>query len=218
VAAGRGDLEGALDRILSADVAEVGIEAAFGAEQRTQVDLRRRDRLLATQKRDRIGESRHGDDLDALDHRRLACVRRRQQQAAQPPRAGGGSDRQGAAHRFHVPVGRELAEDGVVAQDRAGQRPVGGQDADGDRQIEGRPLLANVRRSEVHGHRVARHAVAGIAHRRAHAIETLADGALRQPDHGEMRQAGAGEVDLDLDQQPVDALQGTGKRGGQHGD
>ena len=60
-----------------------------------------------------------------------------------------------------------------------------------------------------------RELVAGVLQRRAHAVLALLDRALRQPDHGHLRQA-RGDVDLDLDEQRVDAVNGAGQDGGEH--
>jgi hypothetical protein len=211
VAAGGGDLERTLGHLLSLDVAEVDVEPRLGAEDRLDVDARRRDRALAAQELEGLGEGGHCDHVDALDDRRLGRVVGRHEQAAQPARPHRCRHRQRAAHGLDAAVERELAEAGVGAQRLRRQLAAGGQHAERDRQVERGPVLLHVGRRQIHRDAPRRHLVAAVLERRAHPVLALPDGALGQPDDGEARHALA-EIDLDLDQQPI----GPPQRARQH--
>src|SRR3989337_574237 len=65
--------------------------------------------------------------------------------------AAGERDGQGAAHGLDLAVERELADDREGVRRAVAQGAGGGEDAEGDRQIEGGALLAEVGGREVHG-------------------------------------------------------------------
>lgn len=126
-------------------------------------------------------------------------------------RAVGGGHEQGAARRGRGQAGGEhagnraqLAGEGELAEEflalQRGQRDeaVGGEDAEGDGQVEAAAFLGQVRRRQVDGDVALRELEAGVEQRGAHAVLALAHGGLGQADDGKAGQAGA-EVDLDGD-------------------
>ena len=130
-----------------------------------------------------------------------------------PPRRRG--NRQHAARGLDAAIERQLAEQqdarDVAPRDVAG----GGEDPEGNRQIEGRTGLADVGRREVHRHAVGRKLEPRVADRAAHAIATLPDARIRQADHLKRRQAKR-DVDFDLHEARFDPKDGGRAHGGKH--
>ena len=79
-----------------------------------------------------------------------------------------------------------------------------------------RALLADAGGSEVDGHAALRVLEAGVAQRRADAVGGLAHGAVGQADGGGVRQA-RGDVDLDVDDDRLDAAKCAGADAREHG-
>src|SRR5207247_5065058 len=84
------------------------------------------------------------------------------------------------------------------------------------RQVERRALLAHARGAQVDGHPALGVLEAAVAERRPDALGALADGAVGEPDGGRVREAGR-HVDLDIDDERVDAAEGARADAGEHG-
>src|SRR5262249_41188818 len=100
------------------------------------------------QVRRRFGEVVHGDRLDARERRLGARLGRTEKPVdSELPSAFG--DREDAADMTHTSVERKLADSRVLRQ--RGRRDLTrcGEDRQGDREIEARPFLAQLRRSEI---------------------------------------------------------------------
>src|SRR5262249_37183638 len=85
---------------------------------------------------------------------------------------------QDAAHRLDLAVERQLPDDGEWCRaflDDPGRR----EDAERDRQVEGRALLTEVGRGEVDRHAVVRAYVATVADRGPHALAALPHRGIR---------------------------------------
>ena len=94
--------------------------------------------------------------------------------------------------------------------------PAGGEHAKRDREVVGRPGLANVRRREVDRDSVAGKLEPGVADGRANPIAAFADAGVRQAHHRENRQAER-HIDLDDDGQGLDAENRRASEAGEHG-
>ncbi len=208
VAARRRDFERPLDGCLPLDVGEIfGVAALFLREGGGS--CRRCDRPVAAQVLHRLSQRCRTDHLHALDHGRFAGVVARDDQTPQPLFAGLDGHRKDAAHGFERPVERQFARQHRPVE-RLGRNLLrGGEDAHGDRQVETRPLLAQIGRSEVDHDLAARHLATGILEGRADALLALLDGVVRQSDQKEAQLSGRGDVDLDRDRHGVDACDGS---------
>ena len=78
-----------------------------------------------------------------------------------------------------------------------------------------RPFLAHARRGEIHRDAPLGILESGVPHRRPDAILGLAHRAVGQPDGRRVRQA-RGDVDLDVDDDRVDAAEGAGADAREH--
>ena len=120
-------------------------------------------------------------------------------------------DRDRARHRANTPVERELADAGMLEEAMRGQLVRAGENGEGDRKVEPRPLLAERRRSEVDRDPIAggpgQHRVDDPA---LHAVLRLLTGAIGEPDDRERRQVGRDEVRLDVDATRLEPDDGRG--------
>ena len=89
------------------------------------------------------------------------------------------------------------------------------EDPDGDREIERRAGLAQIRRREVDRDPSRRIDEAGVPERAADAFPRLLEGGIGEPDDGEPGQPRR-DVHLDPDQPPVEAMERRGWDDGQH--
>src|SRR5437667_3400080 len=211
-----GDLEGALGGGLAADVGEVaGGERRRGEEGRG-VDRGRGADRVAAEMRDRLGERLDADDRRAARERGLGGVGRRDDEAPERRAARRCGDGEGAAHAVHAAVEPELAEDAPAGEVGQAEVAEGGEEREGDRQVERRALLAHARGAQVDGHPALGVLEAAVAERRPDALRALAHGAAGQADGGRVREAG-GHVDLDVDDERVDAAEGARADAGRHG-
>ena len=172
VGAGGRDLEGALGVRLAADVGEVEI-VRRGPGGRWRGGRGRGDGLAAEEP-DRLAERRRREDAQALDGARLGRIVDGDDEGRDAVPAAGERDGEGAAHGLDLAVERELADDREGVRRAVAQGAGGGEDAEGDRQIEGGALLAEVGGREVHGDAVVREGEAGVADRGADALAALA--------------------------------------------
>src|SRR5579871_6401287 len=215
VAARRGHLEGALGVRLPADVGEVACRERRGGEQGGGIDAHRRQRRLPAEVADGLAERVDAEHRRPAGERRLGGVGAGHQQGAQAGGPRGRGDRQRAAHRVDAAVEAELAERAARAQVRQRRRARGGEDAERDREVEGGALLPDAGGAEVHGHAAGRIVEARVAQRRADAVARLAHRAVWEADGRGLRQPGR-HVDLDIDDERVDAAQRPGADAGEH--
>ena len=210
VAAGCGELEGALGGFLPLDVAQVGI--VRGRRQRRRPGRRLKLRALEViDERQQVGR-RH--DFAAAGPGGLGTVGRRADQAAL---AGVGADggRQHARDRYQRAVEAELAERDVGREIVRRQHLHGHQQAERDGEIEVAALLLHVRRREVHGDPPHRHGQPEPGERAAHPLPAFRHRLVGETHHRERRHARA-DVNLHVDRQRLDALEGDGLDVGNH--
>ena len=204
-----GDLEGALDVGLALDVGKVDRVAALLAEEGLAVELLGRDVVLPLEQGDRRAQVGDGVDVDPLDDGRLGGILRGNQDGLVARVARLQGQRQDALHRANPAVERQFADDGALLQRALLQFFAEGDHADGDRQVEAGPLLAQVGGGEVDGGVTVRPAEAAVADGGEHPIGRLAHRRVGQPDRDELRVAPRG-VYLDLHRQGVDAVESAG--------
>src|SRR5581483_10810497 len=166
---------------------------------------------------DRFAQAFDPEDGRAVAHHRgFGGVLARQDDpgvttGAREQRAG-----QRALDALDATVERELAQNQVVAHaldaERAGAR---GQDAERNREVERRALLAGVSRREVDSNLAVRKVVARVFDRRLDPLLGLAHRALGQP-HRLERWHAAGDVDLDFDREGIYAGKSAGQNAGWH--
>jgi hypothetical protein len=213
VAARRGDLQRAPRGALPAHVGEVrpGTGALVG--RRGHGD--RRARLVAGEERDDVVDAARGADLDAFDQGGLGGVFG----GDHDPGAAGGEcglgGGQRAAHRSDLAGERELAEEQGAVDGGGRHGAGGGEQADGDREVEAGPVLLPVGRREVHRDAPQRELKPAVLQRRLYADAGLANRRLRQA-HRRVRRQPAGQIDLDVDGHGVDAAQRRRERGDVH--
>jgi len=198
-----------------ANVREVAGGDGCRRQERGGVDRGRRARRLAAEMGDRLHEGLDADDRRPVGEGRLGRVRGRHEKLAEPGTLRRRGDRKRAADRMHATVEAELAEDAGGRE--IGQRPprFRGEDAERDREVVVGALLADPGGREVHGHAALRVLEPGVAERGADAVARLANGAVGEADRGSVRQA-RGDVDLDVDDERVDAAERAGADTGEH--
>ena len=208
------DLEGALGEGLPAHVGEVDL-VLDGARRLFQ--SRDDGRLeLALQDGHGLAEGRGGEGTHVVDVRRLERVGGGDEQGLDAVSATGERGGEHPAHRPELAIERELADHRDALERRPGNGADGGEQSEGDGQIEGGALLADVGGGEVDGDAVVREVEAAVLDGGANAVATLADGGIGQPDGGERGEAG-GDVDLDVDEAGLNTVQGRGEDAGEHG-
>jgi len=150
--------------------------------------------------------------FDAIDGNAVAGdggfhrVVARQDDAGELPHARQQRGWQTALYTLHAAVQRQFAEHQVPMQVVALERVVGCDQTQRDRKVEGRAFLARVRGGEIHGEATIGEVVAGVFDCRLDAVQGFARGSFSQTDRGEARKA-AGDIDLDLDRERVNAGQ-----------
>src|SRR2546422_423643 len=148
VGAGRGDLERTFGVRLAANVAEVEVVG------RGRLDgprgRYRRCRVVAVQQADRVSEGPRSEHPESVHGDRLGGVLHGHDERADPLASAGETDRQRAADRLDLAVEREFANDGERSDGSLLHGAGGGENAEGDRQIERRAFLAKVGGREAH--------------------------------------------------------------------
>jgi len=215
-----------LGGLLAADVGEVDVVGGEPVEPFAHPRRRGRDVEVAGEEPHGLGQRRHRDDLDVLDHGRFRGAGGRHHQplerpvglVREPGLAGGGDgDRQRAPRGPRESLQREFAHHGVVAEPFGGELAAAGEDAERDRQVERRRLLGQLGGGEVDDDPVVGPAEAGVDHRPGDAMRALADGRVGHADEHGGRQGPGRDVDLDVHRDGVDAEQREGVEAGEHG-
>jgi hypothetical protein len=148
MATSSGNLGRPLGVLLSLDIREVIIVLGRCAKGALNVHLIGLDIPLAGEEIRGFPEVVNGINLKTFDNCRLLGVIGRNKQAASaglPYRQGDGEN---ALYPPYFPAECELSYEGKVRQSCRRQMILGGQDADGDGQIETGPLLLDVGRSK----------------------------------------------------------------------
>ena len=197
MSSGRRDLQRPLYGRLSFHVGEI---LGIGTLRRQScLGIHRHRRIespLPVQQGDHLAQGVQTVHFDPLHDRRFSGVFGRHHEPPQPLVPG--LDRKGQ----HTPYGPQRSVERELAREhrRRKQLPAHlghrGENPHGDRQVETRPLLAQIGRSEVHHDLAARHLATGILESRPDTLLALLDGVVRQSDQIESQTA-PGEIDLD---------------------
>ena len=149
--------------------------------------------------------------LDALDQRRLRRIRVRHDHAALALPRGSHDRGQHPRHGPQPPVESEFADvDGL--RDRGGiHRSFGRERGDRDRDVEGRPVLGQTRRRQIHRQPAARQREPAVLARVVHALHRFAERFVGEPDDAELRLL-VGQIGFDLDERAVESGQGDRPR------
>ncbi len=204
---GGGDLQGALGLLLAADLVEIDGVVETPPEELARIDPHRCDRGSAAEELHDLGEMIHRYDLDLGDERRLGGILPREDH---PPDAQGTCPEgrgKGAVDPLHAAVQREFAQDEVVGEGPGGEELLGGQDRDGDRQVEGGALLFDIGGGQIDGDMMAGEGVAGVLDGGLDPVLALPDGHVGEADGRKQGKAG-GEIDLYRDGMGIDADDG----------
>ena len=204
-----GDFERPAGLDLAFDIGQIGVgrgvEEGFAGV--------RRDEGVAAQVGDHRQQAGRREDGDALYQRRFGGIYRGQDQGA-PAVCGLAGQRQRAAYRAQFAGQRQLAGKFEGAELVAGNLPRGGQNAEGDRQVETAAFLGQIRRGEVDGDApLGKFELAGLQ-RGAHPVAGFAHFHIRQPDQREGGQP-VGEVHLDAHLGGLQADEGAALQNGQ---
>ncbi len=227
VAAGGGDLEHPLGRLLALDLGEVGIVRAIRLHQ----GLRWRQDLLAAEMVDQGEQRRRGDDPRRLEAgaagdgaglvrgleaapRGLAPANRWTDHAA-PRRPGGDRRGQDAGHAHQRAVEGQLAQHDMVLDALARDHAQRGEQADRDRQVVVAAFLGEIGGREVDGDAQRRQRQAERPEGGPHPLPAFADRLVGKADQGETEIAGRHQH-LDIDRQDVDTLERHGPDPGLH--
>ncbi|MNX98034.1 hypothetical protein D3C86_1304200 [compost metagenome] len=215
VAAGRGDLEGALGAGVALDVGQVGIArgavAGRGAHAGPAVVARIDGPAAAGDELAHHVEQVPGPVHLRTGHQRglLGAVQGQHQPHGRALRVGGHGHRERAAHGAQFARQRQLAGELVAGEAGVLDLPAGREDAQRDGQVEAARVLRQIGRGEVDDDLlVGRKFEPGVLDRRAHAFARLLDLGLGQPDQREARQA-VRQMHLDRDGGGLQAEQGA---------
>jgi len=195
---------------LPADVGQVG--RCDGRRGRKLV--RRGRSTFAAEVGDRLGEVTHRYRLDARERDfrpRLGGA----DEAAEPRAARAFGSRECAGYRAQASVECELSDRRVAVEAVAWDLVRGGQDGERDREIEARPLLAEIRGREVDGDAAPGPLELGGGDAAADAVLRLLAGAVGKADDRERRHA-VRQVRFDLDAARVEPEERVGGRACEH--
>jgi hypothetical protein len=157
-----------------------------------------------------------GDDLAvASDHRSLGGIFPGHEHARDGARPSVGGHGQHAAHWADATVQGQLAHEERVLIHLRGDRARGRQDADGDGNVEGCPVLAQIRRRQIHRDATERVLETAVFDGAANADASLHDAGIRQAHDVAARQP-IRHVHLDVDGRGFDADDGCGKNVSKH--
>jgi hypothetical protein len=203
VPAAGGDLERPLRVLLPPDILQVQARHPPCLAVRKPARRLRIEIALPIQELDDLLQVAHGMDRDAFRDRGLTRVLPGDEEPVEsgPARRDGRRKRPGRA--LHPRLQAQLTEQQVAGEPVRLDASPRGEDADGNREVETRSLLAKIGRRQVDGHTAHREGIAGVLDCGPHAIAALLHGAARQPDDAELRES-RGHVDLHVHDQGID--------------
>ncbi len=218
MAAGAGDLERALCRLLPVNVAQVdGILRSFrkhllGINHNGLKGFRRVYQIHGLRQR---LKSKYAD---ALDHCCFPRIGFRDSKRLQAKFAGRERRRERAADRPNTSIKRQLTEEHALVKLFAEKMAHASDESKSHREIERRAFLANVGGRQIDGDALpVREFEAAVAKGRLDALAAFLDGIVRQADDVEILHAGRTHVDFDLDEVGVDAVDRSALRFEEHG-
>ena len=215
VTAGGSHFEGAFYVFLPFHVGKVEVEVVLGGEKfGTGVDDGGGQFPVAVEEVDHLFDVIDPIDVEPVDDGGLPHIGAGHDEPLEPlcPRQYGNG--KGTAYGEYRAVEREFAHNHVAVEFLGRNLFGGGQYADGQRQVIGRPLFAQVGRGEIDDELPVREFVAVVLQGRAYAFVALFHGRVGQPHHVEVNALRT--VHLDGDGEGVDALHGCSEYFDQH--
>ena len=162
-----------------------------------------------------LGEARDRVRFDFLNDGRFSRVLPRYEQFLDAQAFRRHRDRQGPADRPDGAVEGQFADGGVLRELLGQELPRGDEDTQGNGQVKGPALFADVGRCKVDDDAARGPRIAEIGEGPFDAVDALADGQLGHADEDDLGHARRG-IDLGLDRGGVDPLQGEGPEFGEH--
>lgn len=207
--AGGGDLQGAFYRFLAFDVGEIGIVIRWLVEDAGEIDAGGAELQFTFEKGDGFAEVPDGKGLDFLDDGRFGRVFGGDQEADLAALAGLERDGERTAHRANGAGQGEFADHDEVIELIGGELFAGGENADGNGEVETWAFLAKISRCEIHRDFAFGHAEAGIGEGGADAIARFLHRGIWKAnnDHESVAES---RVDFDFDRTGFDAIHGGG--------
>ena len=203
MAPGRGDLQNPLCGLLSLHITETQARAS----RDTSGWVRRGGKPLpAEQMRHHRGQVRSAEDFDARRQGGLARPGHRHDDLAAARIPQRERQSQHAPDGAQTAVQRQLTDEAPLAQRFGVQHALRRENAESDGKIETRPALAQVRRSQVHGHPSIGKRLPEGGNRTTHPRGALTHRGLGEPHDVDPRQQRADPY-LDLDYRAVDSDQ-----------
>jgi len=145
--------------------------------------------------------------VHAFHHRRLGRILGGQDDIWDTPVARAHGHRERAAYRTDGAIEGEFANQDMLVE--ALHRTHRAEDAEGDRQIETAPFLANISRSQIDGDSLVRVAESRVDEGALDTLAALADCGVGHADHdGVTGRARRKHIDFDIDQMGIDAING----------
>ena len=197
MSAGRSNLQGALDVLLTLHLIEIDKIAAVTFEKRTAIQDERRDAFLAADEIPCLPEITDGDDIDTLNHRRLGGIRFRDDEEFPATCTSLQSDGQNAFHRAYHAIKAEFT-DHAEAIGFEGLGAARADHGEGDGKIEGRAFFFQIRRGEVDGLDSEIQFKGGGDDGGGDSLGAFPHGGIRQADDYDARSLRAAGIDLHL--------------------
>jgi len=201
-------LEGPLGLPLVPDVGEINVVACRGAPHVTLVPREGEEFPLSLEVVEDLEEMVGPEDGDVPHHGGFPAVAHGNDDGAHAFLPGEKGHGENTPDGFHGPVEGKLARYEMAFERLHFQGPHGGEDADGDGQVEGRAFLADIGRGEIDGYAVPGELEAGILYGGPDPLLALLHRGLGQSDDSERRQS-VGDIHLHIDLYPVDPVNGS---------
>jgi hypothetical protein len=162
-----------------------------------------------------LPEASHSDHREGIDQRCLIGVLAGNDHAAMAGSQRGVGDRERAAHRLDGAVQTQLAKDGEGCERLPVHLGARAQHRGGERQIESRPCLSQVRGREVDRYPPKGKLEAAVEKRRAHALARFLHSRVGETDDRECRQPRM-DVGFDGDLDGLDSDRGERRHAREH--
>ncbi|MND81551.1 hypothetical protein D3C80_733530 [compost metagenome] len=186
--------QGAFCRQLALDFTEVRVRLA---DQQQAIGLVGLDGFLAIEVRNQLQQVLHCKHFQPRGQAGFLGIFPGHHQGAASIACGQGGG-QYALHRTHAAGECQLAQAFDIQQRCGGYLPAGGEDAQGNGQIEAAAVFRQVRRGQIEGNAACGEFEAGVEHGAAYPVLAFLDRGFRQANQGQRRQA-IGQVCLDRD-------------------
>jgi hypothetical protein len=215
VTTGGGDLQRTLHRFLAFDLGKIYFVIGDVLKEFFNVHFGGRDFDFAFEERSGFAQVLDGNDAQTFHDGRFSGVIGGDEEAGLAIGAGAKGDRQDAFDGTDGSGKGEFANHGKVVELVGLDLFAGGEDADGDGEIEAGAFFFDVGGSEVDGRAAHGEFEGGIADGGADAVLEFADGSIWKADDDDLGIAITG-VDLDFNRIGFDAVNGGGQNAGQH--